>query len=84
MPSASTITEILRRHDKLDAAAAGPARWCRFERAGPNELWQMDFKGHFATVAGRCHPLTVLDDHGATRSRSPPAPTSARRRCASG
>ena len=23
----------------------------------------MDFKGHFATDAGRCHPLTVLDDH---------------------
>jgi len=25
-------------------------------------LWQMDFKGHFATLNGRCHPLTVLDD----------------------
>ncbi|NIR98045.1 MAG: transposase family protein, partial [Gammaproteobacteria bacterium] len=24
---------------------------------------QMDFKGHFALDAGRCHPLTVLDDH---------------------
>ena len=23
----------------------------------------MDFKGHFPTGAGRCHPLTVLDDH---------------------
>ena len=23
----------------------------------------MDFKGHFATGRGRCHPLTVLDDH---------------------
>jgi transposase InsO family protein len=23
----------------------------------------MDFKGHFATAGGRCHPLTVLDDH---------------------
>src|SRR6266542_1835993 len=23
----------------------------------------MDFKGHFATHAARCHPLTVLDDH---------------------
>ena len=23
----------------------------------------MDFKGHFAAGAGRCHPLTVLDDH---------------------
>lgn len=26
-------------------------------------LWQMDFKGWFALEAGRCHPLTVLDDH---------------------
>jgi transposase InsO family protein len=23
----------------------------------------MDYKGHFATAAGRCHPLTVVDDH---------------------
>lgn len=23
----------------------------------------MDFKGHFALVHSRCHPLTVLDDH---------------------
>ena len=23
----------------------------------------MDYKGHFATRAGRCHPLTVVDDH---------------------
>lgn len=23
----------------------------------------MDFKGHFALAQGRCHPLTVLDDH---------------------
>ena len=35
----------------------------RFEHAAPNELWQMDFKGHFALRQGRCHPLTVLDDH---------------------
>jgi transposase InsO family protein len=35
----------------------------RFERDQPNELWQMDFKGHFPTLIGRCHPLTILDDH---------------------
>ena len=30
----------------------------------PNDLWQMDFKGHFPmSRGGRCHPLTVLDDH---------------------
>lgn len=63
-PAASTITEILRRNDRLDAAAAAKHRPVqRFERAEPNELWQMDFKGHFALATGRCHPLTVLDDH---------------------
>ena len=39
----------------------------RFEHAHPNDLWQMDFKGHFPTGAGRCHPLTVLDDHSRCR-----------------
>jgi transposase InsO family protein len=35
----------------------------RFEKEHPNELWQMDFKGHFPTTEdGHCHPLTVLDD----------------------
>jgi len=63
-PAASTITEVLRRAGKLDGPGAGEARdWTRFEHPEPNDLWQMDFKGHFALEAGRCHPLTVLDDH---------------------
>ena len=63
-PSASTITEILRRAGVLDGPRAGEGRdWTRFEHAAPNDLWQMDFKGHFPLEAGRCHPLTVLDDH---------------------
>lgn len=63
VPSASTATEVLRRHGVLDPAeAARHAPWQRFERERPNELWQMDFKGHVALDAGRCHPLTVLDD----------------------
>src|SRR3954469_15172380 len=63
VPAASTCTEILRRADLLKKEpAAGPMQ--RFERQLPNELWQMDHKGHFATQSGqRCHPLTVLDDH---------------------
>lgn len=67
-PHPNTISAILRRHgrqlvphvDKTD-----PARK-RFEHDAPNSLWQMDFKGHFPLTdaqAGRCHPLTVLDDH---------------------
>jgi transposase InsO family protein len=64
VPSASTITAILHRHGRIeDAASAGHKPFERFERAAPNELWQMDYKGHFATGAGRCHPLTVVDDH---------------------
>jgi transposase InsO family protein len=63
VPAPSTITAILRRHGRLEAGAAGhPGPLQRFERATPNELWQMDFKGHFALHAGRCHPLTALDD----------------------
>ena len=63
-PAASTITDILRRHGKLEQRAnEHPGPWQRFERAAPNELWQLDFKGHFAIASGRCHPLTALDDH---------------------
>ena len=44
----STVTGILRRAGLLDGAAApGQRPLQRFERAAPNELWQMDFKGHF-------------------------------------
>ncbi len=61
----STVTGILRRAGLLDSAAASGQRpFQRFERDAPNELWQMDFKGHFPLLSrGRCHPLTVLDDH---------------------
>jgi hypothetical protein len=41
----------------------GAQPFIRFEHAAPNDLWQMDFKGHVALRAGRLHPLTVLDDH---------------------
>jgi transposase InsO family protein len=64
VPSASTITEILRRHQKLNPEQTSePRDWQRFEAPAPNCLWQMDFKGHFALASGRCHPLTLLDDH---------------------
>jgi transposase InsO family protein len=64
VPAASTITEILRRHGQLEQRAGEhPGPYRRFERPEPNELWQMDYKGHFVIRRGRCHPLTVLDDH---------------------
>jgi transposase InsO family protein len=65
VPAASTVTRILHRHALIPPAGsgAGPGPWQRFERPAPNELWQMDFKGRVATLAGFGHPLTVLDDH---------------------
>jgi transposase InsO family protein len=65
VPSASTITAILHRHDKIPLAESEKHRAMqRFEMEHPNQLWQMDFKGHFEmTNGGACHPLTVLDDH---------------------
>jgi transposase InsO family protein len=64
VPSPSTITAILHRHQLIDPREAQRHRPCtRFQHAHPNDLWQMDFKGDFALNGGRCYPLTVLDDH---------------------
>jgi transposase InsO family protein len=64
VPAPSTVTEILRRHGELERRAGEhPGPYRRFERSTPNDLWQMDFKGHFPLASGRCHPLGVLDDH---------------------
>lgn len=60
----STVNSVLQRHGliKPEASRAATA-WQRFEHDTPNSLWQIDFKGHFPIRSGRCHPLTVLDDH---------------------
>ncbi len=64
LPSPSTITAILQRQGRTDPVEGRKHKtWQRFEHEAPNQLWQMDFKGHFPLSTGRCHPLTVLDDH---------------------
>ena len=64
VPSASTITAILKRHQMIDPAEAVKHQaFLRFEHQAPNELWQMDFKGDFVVAHGRCYPLTILDDY---------------------
>jgi len=63
VPAASTISEVLKRNGFIDETEASKhQRFIRFERQYPNDLWQMDFKGHVACPEGRCHPLTILDD----------------------
>jgi transposase InsO family protein len=58
----STIHRILLRRGLVHPADRHDLATERFERAQPNELWQMDFKsprGWNAPIG----PLTVIDDH---------------------
>src|SRR6476469_1610763 len=59
---ASTIHRILLRYDPVRDVDRHPLASKRFERAAPNQLWQMDFKGPkgWNEPVG---PLSVLDDH---------------------
>jgi transposase InsO family protein len=64
VPAVSTMAAILKRHGLIDADEG--LKHCpvkRFEHDAPNDLWQMDYLGHFAIDTGRCHSLTALDDH---------------------
>jgi putative transposase len=63
-PARSTVHEILRRHDRIRPPPGGLVASQRFEKEAPNLLWQMDFKGWVPLAGqGRCHPLTIVDDH---------------------
>jgi len=65
IPSASTITHILKLHGYISEEASESRKpHCRFEYEQPNDLWQMDFKGDVALSNCQVvHPLTMLDDH---------------------
>lgn len=59
---ASTIHRIFLRNQLVREWDRQPMALRRFERAQPNQLWQMDFKGPkgWDQAVG---PLSVLDDH---------------------
>ena len=61
--SESTINRILKRQGLVYEGKTEGTATRRFERAHPNELWQMDFKGDYPLGRGRCYPLSVIDDH---------------------
>jgi len=65
-PAASTIGEVLKRHGLIrprrrrvrGASGRSPLGECEL----PNDVWCVDFKGHFALGdKSRCHPLTITD-----------------------
>jgi transposase InsO family protein len=62
-PATSTVHAVLSRHGRIAPDSPGRA-YGRFERAAPNALWQMDFKGRVRLGCGAwLHSLTVIDDH---------------------
>jgi transposase InsO family protein len=61
---AGTVDRVLRRRGLTGPAPDGRAALQRFERATPNDLWQIDFKGPMQWLdAWSSTPLSVLDDH---------------------
>lgn len=60
--SRSTVHRILVREGLLREQDRHVPALRRFERAVPNELWQMDFKGPKGFTE-RSGPLSVMDDH---------------------
>lgn len=59
-----TINRVLQRHRLIGRREHHRPALQRFERAAPNELWQMDGKGQYRLrPEGYCYPLSVIDDH---------------------
>ena len=59
----TTINRILKRRGLVGWKDSHVPALERFERAAPNELWQMDGKGEYRASDGKCYPLSILDDH---------------------
>jgi len=62
IPSIRTLSSILNRNGRIAPPASTPPLQ-RFERALPNQLWQIDFKGPVEVDRKKISPFTVLDDH---------------------
>ncbi len=58
-----TVHRILSRRGLIAEEDRHRPAVKRFERAAPNELWQMDFKGPAPNSAGSVGPLSIMDDH---------------------
>jgi transposase InsO family protein len=58
-----TINRILRRRGLIAPREVQGQATGRFARVACNQLWQMDFKGEYQLVEGKCYPLMLVDDH---------------------
>ena len=64
LPSIPTVHRVLQRHGRVHPRVpVPPPPLQRFERTGPNDLWQLDHKGPIEIGRQKRYPLTILDDH---------------------
>lgn len=67
VPSRTTIANVLRRHGLVQKRRRKATHHSLYdnkltEAAAPNDVWAIDFKGHFKLLNGQyCYPLTVTD-----------------------
>ena len=58
-----TVHRVLLRHGQVHPLDRHDKAESRFERAEPNDLFQMDFKGAMGRRGAQDEPLSLLDDH---------------------
>jgi transposase InsO family protein len=64
IPSPSTITAILHRHEFVQPEeSVKRQKVIRFEKAKSNQMLQMDFKAPYSVNGTECTILTILDDY---------------------
>jgi len=64
VPSVRTVAAILSRRGCVSSDPTEmPAGPVPFERATPNELWQLDHKGPIEVARQRIWPLSIVDDY---------------------
>jgi transposase InsO family protein len=63
LPARSTVHRVLVRNGLITVTEKPPAALQRYERAVPNELWQLDGLEYGLSDGITAHIVSVLDDH---------------------
>ena len=60
--SRTTINDVLKKH-KLNGYKQNSKTWKFFRAKKPNELWQLDIKGHYTVQGKKYYMIVCIDDY---------------------
>ena len=60
--SRTTINDVLKKH-KLNGYKQKSKTWKFFRAKKPNELWQLDIKGHYTVQGKKYYMIVCIDDY---------------------